>query len=133
MNDSTKTIPLPTAENWTNEWRSVESDYNSHNECNAFLIPVEDLNSVLTEMGNPTSNAYIRAYLGVKTDNSTVPPTQTEKLIIVGTVNPSTPGGEYKDRLPAGARGIGDTTPTGSIWDFSEPCPPSCDQSSPLN
>lgn len=133
MSTTPNTIPLAEAQAWTTEWRAEESDYNSHNECNAFLIPVEDLNAVLAEMGSPVSNAYVRAYIGVKTDSTTMPPTQTEKLIIVGTVNPSSPGGEYKDRLPAGARGPVDPTPTGSLWDFTNPCPPDCDKSSPLN
>jgi len=134
MSLTENTIPLSEAEAWTTEWRAEESSYNSHNECNAFLIPVEDLNEVLAEMGNPTSNAYVRAYLGVKTDNSTLPPTQTEKLIIVGTVAASEPGGTvYKDRLPAGARGPGDSTPTGKLYDFTLPVPPHGDNTSPLN
>jgi len=121
MSQQDKKIDLDTAQTWTAEWRSEESNYNSHNQCNAFLIPVQDLQGVLAEMGNPTNNAYVRGYLGVDpTDN-------TEKFIIVGTQYNSRTG-VYEDLLPNA-----DNSNGYSIWDFSKPCPPNCDENSSLN
>ncbi|MDX1462061.1 MAG: hypothetical protein R3359_03315 [Marinirhabdus sp.] len=125
MSQEDKKISLQTAIDWTTQWRSEESDYNSHNECNAFLIPVQDLNGVLAEMGNPDDNsdACVRAYLGVDpTDN-------TEKLIIVGTQKDR--NGVYRDLLPTSQDNAEGNT--NSIWDFVRPCPPSCDDQSALN
>lgn len=121
MSQEDKKISLTTAQQWTQQWRSVESDYNAHNECNAFLIPIQDLQGVLAEMGpNPNQDACVRAYLGVDPDSN------EEKLIIVGTQKDR--GGVYRDLLP-NAQGTG----ANSIWDFTQPCPPSCDDSSALN
>lgn len=120
MSEQDKKISLETAQQWTRQWRSEESTYNSHNECNAFLIPVQDLQGVLAEMGNPTDgDACVRAYLGVD------PTSNTEKLIIVGTKKDR--DGVYRDLLPQ------EGSAEYSIWDFTSPCPPYCDSSSSLN
>jgi len=124
MSQEDKKISLTTAQEWTKEWRSVESDYNKHNELNAFLIPIQDLQGVLEEMGpNPGDDAYVRAYLGV---NSA---TNEEKLIIVGTQKDKS--GVYRDMLPENASDAEGNT--NSIWDFTQRCPPRCDDSSSLN
>ena len=125
MSQEDKKISLQTAIDWTTQWRSVESDYNSHNECNAFLIPVQDLNGVLAEMGNPDNNsdACVRAYLGVD------PSDNTEKLIIVGTEKDR--NGVYRDLLPTALNSAEGNT--NSVWDFVNPCPPQCDDKSALN
>tara|TARA_B100001146_G_scaffold224848_1_gene244482 strand:+ start:22961 stop:23380 length:420 start_codon:yes stop_codon:yes gene_type:complete len=122
MSSTDKKITLSEAQSWTQQWRNDESTYNAHNECNAFLIPVQDLNGVLSEMGNPDddSDACIRAYLGVD------PSDNTEKLIIVGTEKDRS--GVYRDLLPTS-----DTDTRYSIWDFTQPCPPICDPTSALN
>ena len=124
MSEQDKKITLATAQTWTQEWRSVESDYNKHNELNAFLIPVQDLQGVLAEMGdNPGDDAYVRAYLGVDAT------TNEEKLIIVGTEKQA--DGVYKDLLPIALhKAEGNQY---SIWDFAKPCPPYCDKNSSLN
>lgn len=124
MSEQDKKISLTTAQAWTQEWRSVESDYNKHNELNAFLIPIQDLQGVLKEMGaNPGDDACVRAYLGV---NAT---TNEEKLIIVGTQKDKS--GVYRDMLPENADDAEGNT--NSIWDFTKRCPPNCDDSSELN
>ena len=125
MSQTDKKISLETAQQWTNQWRSDESTYNSHNECNAFLIPTQDLQGVLNEMQGETGDTYIRAYIGVD------PTTNTEKLIIVGTRAEVQKDGSiiYRDLLPA--QGMGGTG--NSIWDFTRPCPPYCDPDSSLN
>ena len=124
MSEQDKKISLATAQIWTQEWRSVESDYNKHNELNAFLIPIQDLQGVLAEMGaNPGDDACVRAYLGVNAD------TNEEKLIIVGTQKDKS--GVYRDMLPENADDAEGNT--NSIWDFTKRCPPKCDDSSELN
>ena len=116
MSSSDKKISLATAVSWTTNWRSAPSS-----SARAFLVPVEDLQGVLAEMGNP-STGCIRAYLGVDNTNG------EEKLIIVGTKKDKS--GVYRDLLPDAGDGDGDDF---SIWDFSTPCPPDCDDDSALN
>jgi len=136
MTDQDNTIPLATAKTWTAEWRSEESNYNNYHTCNGFLVPAEDLQNVLDEIKGQTGDKKIRVYLGVKTDNSTIPPTQTEKLLIVGTIAEIQDDGSviYRDIINGTVDGKGAAPLTNSgIWDFSEPCPPVCDHKSPLN
>ncbi|MCW9038450.1 MULTISPECIES: hypothetical protein [Altibacter] len=119
MSETDKKITLQQAKDWTANWRSTPST-----SARAFLIPVQDLQGVLAEMGNPTSgDACVRAYLGIDTA------TNTEKLIIVGTEKNRE--GVYEDLLPVSLNTI-DAGANG-IWDFSEPCPPKCDPNSALN
>ena len=120
MSDQNKKISLTTAKQWTQNWRNAPST-----AARAFLIPVQDLNGALAEMGNPTDgDACIRAYLGIDTT------TNTEKLVIVGT-SKDTRTGVYNDLLPSVAEG--EDGGTYSIWDFTSPCPPDCDPNSELN
>ncbi len=141
---NTNTISLETAQEWSREWNDEESTYNKYHKCNAFLIPVKDLLEVLDEMGVLKGNLgveeilksnderdgkeFIRAYTGVenKIVNNKMKP--TEKLMIVGTklIN-----GTYKDMI----EGYDDAVvgEGGYIYDFTSPCPPSCDIDSPLN
>ncbi len=124
MSEATKKITLQTAIDWTKEWRSEESDYNKYNELNAFLIPIQDIQGVLAEMGaNPGDDAYVRAYLGVDAS------VNEEKLIIVGTEKQD--DGTYKDLLPVALNKADGNK--NSIWDFAKPCPPYCDKNSSLN
>ncbi|WP_432411080.1 hypothetical protein [Rasiella sp. SM2506] len=124
MSVQDKKISLATAKQWTQEWRSVESSYNSHNEVNAFLIPIQDLQGVLAEMGdNPADDACVRAYLAVN------PSTNEEKLVIVGTQKDKT--GVYRDLLPENAENAEGNV--NSVWDFTKACPPMCDDRSSLN
>ena len=110
------TISLDTAKKWTKKWRQKESTYNKYHECKAFNIPKIDLQEVLAVKGV----ASIRAYLGVDENN-------VEKLMIVGVDE------KGKDMIPTSddiaLKGDQDD---GGIWDFTEPCPISCDESSPL-
>ena len=135
MSDETNKISLDKAKKWTKEWRDDESDYNKYNECNAFLIPIKDLKELLAEMGDSDDNAYVRAYLGVekKVNEETHEKTFTEKLAIVGTRHVQDSEGKwyYQDRITdemGNEYGGG-----GGIYDFTRPCPPNCDDDSPLN
>jgi len=127
MSEDVNTIPLKTAEEWTDRWRNVESGYNKHRECNGFLVPLEDLKEVIAEMEGQVVPGYIRAYLGVETG------TGNEKLIIVGTQPEPQKDGTviYRDMVP-GNPGIIETG-SGNIYDFSKSVPPAADPNSPLN
>lgn len=112
------TISLATAQKWAKRWTKVEGEYNKHHLVTAFLIPKADLLEVLMEDVDA-----VRAYIGV--DNE-----YTEKLMIVGTkLNPVT--GVYEDMITADA--MNESNQQDTIYDFTSPCPPACDPSSPLN
>ncbi len=135
-NGSNNTIGLTEAQGWVNTWRAEESDYNEYNECSGFIIPLSDLKGLVAEMDKlPPSMIpnYVRAYIGVKTNNDVNPPTQTEKLILVATKPGGIVNGQqvYLDMITGddGTKYNGG----GSIYDFTDPCPPRCDTTSPLN
>jgi hypothetical protein len=113
MAKETNTIDLQTAQTWARKWRKEEGTYNAHHELNAFLIPKEDLIGLLDE-----GIDAVRAYIGVDEND-------VEKLMLVGTkYNAETQ--TYVDMTPGG-------NIEGKIYDFTKPCPPMCDQNSPLN
>lgn len=138
------TIDLDTAQTWTAEWRQDESEYNKYNECNAFLVPLSDLQQLVAEMGNTNDpNAKVRAYLGVKkTYNAKTQGYDfEEKLIFVGTKACTVDGKTiYRDLIDGYIPQCDDVSTadaamdgSGGIWDFTDPCPPDCDPNSPLN
>ncbi len=126
---SNNSIPLATAQNWTKRWRDKESSYNKYHELNAFLIPSKDLAEVLAEDGSD----YVRAYIGVEKMVSNIKgekPTYIEKLMFVATkFNPVT--GIYEDMITD--KLVNGTNNEDGIYDFSKPCPPNGDPTSPLN
>ncbi|MGK0295557.1 MAG: hypothetical protein ACI884_001720, partial [Ulvibacter sp.] len=88
---------------------------------------VKDIEGVLKEIKSQGSGAKARAYLAIDE-------TGEEKLVFVGTEYvPATPKDKeyYKDLLPEAGAAAG--AGANSIWDFTSPCPPYCDDSSPLN
>jgi hypothetical protein len=113
------TIPLTEAQRWAKRWKKKEGNYNKHHELNGFLIPKVDLQEVLAEGVDA-----VRAYIGVDDNN-------VEKLMIVGTkYDPVTK--IYVDMITT----VGvekNTAVADSIYDFTDPCPPASDPSSPLN
>jgi len=111
------TIPLAEAQRWAKRWSKKEGNYNKHHHLHAFLIPKADLLEVLTEGIDAA-----RAYIGVD-DNG------VEKLMIVGTkYDPAT--GIYVDMITTGDGNVGNIDDP--IYDFTQPCPPACDASSPM-
>lgn len=105
MAQSAYLIPLQTAENWTAAWRAANPT-----SIKAFKISVAEINDMLQEVGTVS----IRLYFGL--DNG------VEKLVLVAVnangqdiINP-TVGGQV----------------VSGTYDFCEPCPPTCDPSSPL-
>ena len=140
-------IPLSEAQLWTTIWRIA-----CPTNCKAFLIPIEDLMGVLTEMGvleqNPDgsytydegSNRDIRAYMGINPKNKKGNP--EDKILLVGTEKvPNGQGGyKYKDIINGHVweKGddmsmIGDGDDDSGVYDFTEPCPDACDDDSPIN
>ncbi|MFV8328342.1 hypothetical protein [Flavobacterium sp. ZS1P14] len=112
------TIPLKEAQKWAKRWAKKEGDYNKHHQLNAFLIPKVDLLEVLAE-----GIDAVRAYIGVDENN-------VEKLMIVGTKFDAETG-IYVDMITVGAANAGDQRD--DVYDFTSPCPPNGDPSSPLN
>jgi hypothetical protein len=115
MSQQDKKIDLPTAISWTSQYRTAPQS-----SAKAFLVPVQALQGLLAEMGNPTDpNACIRIYMGVD------PSTNEQKLVLVGTQIDDK--GVYRDLLPDSIGSVN------SIYDFTKACPPNCDPKSPLN
>ena len=122
MSAINKKITLDQAISWTGTWRSAPAA-----EAKAFLVPVETIAGVLSEIESQGPGAKARVYLGV--DNA-----GQEKLIFVGTKLEPAQGKNkayYKDLLPSQGHVIEPEAP--GIWDFTEPCPPHVDETSPLN
>lgn len=98
-------IPLQTAVNWTTAWRNTYAS-----SVKAFKINIDEVNDMLQEAGTSS----IRLYFGL--DNG------VEKLALVAVdanghdiINPTVNGVQIS-----------------GTYDFCEPCPPTCDVSSPL-
>lgn len=120
MSNSTgNKITLQEAIDWTRNWRQYPST-----QARAFLIPLQDLEGLLQEMSNQTGdpNACVRAYLAMDENGA-------EKLVFVGTEQDKT--GVYRDLLPNTLDNADDDG--FSVWDFTRPCPPKCDDQSDLN
>ncbi len=137
---STKTISIDNAKAWAYNWQSANTKH-----CKAFLIPAEDLIGALTESGiidasgtvvnNKVDAGAVRAYMAIDPSNGTdVSNGYGEKLLIVGTV---------KDRADIYRDIIIDEKQDGTdendnqrigtgIFDFTTPCPSTCDENSPL-
>jgi len=116
------TIDLATAKDWTTRWRAMESDYNAHNDCRAFNIPLKDLKEVIAEDGV----ASVRGYIGVEKQIIEGETVFTEKLIIVGV------DANGKDMISSKDGEALDLN-SRDIYDFTDPCPDLCDNESPLN
>jgi cystathionine beta-lyase family protein involved in aluminum resistance len=117
VGEAVNTIPLAAAQKWAKRWAKKEGHYNKHHELQAFLIPKVDLIEVLAEGVDA-----VRAYIGVD-DNG------VEKLMIVGAkYDPITI--IYVDMISVGVENA--ITQQNDIYDFTRPCPPSCDPNSPM-
>ncbi|HKX85785.1 MAG TPA: hypothetical protein VJL37_03870 [Flavobacterium sp.] len=111
------TITLECAKRWAARWRKEEGTYNAHHELKAFLIPKVDLVEVLAEDIDAA-----RAYIGIDDDG-------IERLMIVGTKYDAKTD-TYVDMI-TGANRDG-VLLEGDIYDFTKPCPNTCDPNSPL-
>lgn len=99
-------ITLSKAKGWTTAWKENFPDM-----VKAFRIEVDEINQILA-----TPNiAYVRAYMGYDED------TKMEKLMLVPV------DANNKDL-------INDNPSSDScVYDFTLPCPSTCDLDSPLN
>ncbi|MBQ4821355.1 hypothetical protein [Aquimarina sp. MMG016] len=108
------TITLETGIQWTTKWRQECPD-----NCRAFLIPKIDLIEVLQEK----HVVNVRAYMGIDDDG-------IEKLIIVGV---DADGKDVIGPISNKSATTNDEIEFGYLYDFTDPCPNTCDNSSPLN
>ncbi|MET3022299.1 hypothetical protein [Flavobacterium hydatis] len=117
-------IPLATAEKWTKNWSDPKNEIDSKEKVRAFLIPKINLELVLKQEIDA-----VRAYLGINDEGE-------QTLLIVGTRYDEETG-IYVDMLPGSnheerqaENKVNAIAP--AIYDFSQPCPPGGDPSSPL-
>lgn len=101
------TITLETAQEWAATWKENAETYLSENQLKAFLIPGTDVTQVLAEEGV----VNVRSYLGIDENNE-------PHLMIVG--------------VDADGNDMIDDSKGWYIYDFSRPCPSTCDVNSPL-
>ena len=99
---ATNTLPLATAQEWALRWKS-----NPVTTVKAFLIPEEDT----VQLYNEPLVESIRAYLGVDAKG-------VAHLMLVG--------------VDANGKDMIDATKGWYIYDFTKPCPNTCDPTSPL-
>jgi hypothetical protein len=95
-------ISLETAQTWAKKWRS-----NPENTVKAHLIPQIDITELLAE----ENVVDVRAYIGIDENG-------VNKLMLVGV---------DKD-----GNDLIDDTCEQYIYDFTKPCPSTCDVDSPL-
>lgn len=96
------TITLQQAQEWATTWRS-----NPSNTVKAHLIPNLDI----TQLLNETNVVDVRAYIGVDENG-------INKLMLVG--------------VDINGNDLIDDTNKQYIYDFTKPCPSTCDVDSPL-
>ncbi|UUC47322.1 hypothetical protein [Flavobacterium cerinum] len=101
------TITLDTAREWAERWNKKKGLYEGHHKLKAFLIPGVDVTQAMSEPGV----VNVRAYLGVDENHK-------EKLMIVGV------DADGNDMIDAD-KGL-------YIFDFSEPCPSTCNKKPPF-
>lgn len=115
-------ISLDTAEKWTKKWRDPKNELDAKIKVRAFLIPKINLEMVLAQGIDAA-----RAYIGINDDG-------VQTLMLVGTkYNSETL--IYEDMLPKStdSKDANEAAVPAGIYDFSQPCPPQGDPSSPLN
>ena len=105
MPQSAFLIPLQTAIDWTTAWRAVNA-----NAIKAYTISSQEINDIMAETGAVS----IRLYFGL--DNG------VQKLVLVGV------DATGKDIINPVVKG----QVVSGTYDFVNPCPPTCDATSPL-
>lgn len=150
--DLQNTIPCAEAAEWTKAWRDkYQNDQKPVvNPTSAYLVPVVDLIEVLNEMGVLSDKVAekaqgqacvkglkIRAYMAIGSEDSDEK--LEEKLLVVGTkYNRKTKVyediiNEEVDINEGKLSAFGTPITSSGIYDFTSPCPPDCDDNSPLN
>ena len=110
-------IELGLAETWTGNWRANRKSF-ADLGVNGFKIHKLDFTSVIGE--GATS---IRTYMGIEFKTVTVKGVEKQEtiphLLVVG--------------VDANGNDMTDKTKKQYVYDFSQPCPPTCGQASKLN
>ena len=101
------TITLQTAQDWAKRWKIEGATYLSKNQLKAFKIPGADFSQVLSETGVVDA----RSYLGIDGNNQ-------PHIMIVG--------------VDVNGNDMIDDTKGWYIYDFSEPCPNTCNKKEPF-
>lgn len=138
---STETRPIGDAIKWAKNWQTANP-----NKCKAFLMPAGDLIGALTEMGiidasgqvdaTKVDDAGVRAYMAINDTDTSKKNGYGEKLLIVGTtidcqgvhrdiIEGELPNPNCPNLRPSARTGSG-------VFDFTAPCPSTCDDYSPL-
>lgn len=129
-----KTIPVGEARNCTNNWQNTYKT-----AAKAFLIPINDLIDSLKEMNvitrntdgsiiiNDIGNAGVRIYMAMDSSKKVA---KGEKVFIVATKKDSQ--GIHRDIITDEKNTIPTAMEGTGIFDFSQPCPNTCDTDSPL-
>lgn len=99
-------VPLSRAETWTQAW------VDRGNFVKAFLIDAQELQDIIDEHGT----RYIRVYFGW---DETQEPGRRERMVMCPV------DVEGVDMIPG-------TEMPSNVFDFTQPCPPTCDTSSKL-
>lgn len=99
-------IPLSDAETWTQAW------VDRGNFVKAFLIDAQELQDILDEHGT----SYVRVYFGW---DATQEPGREQRMIMCPVTVTGT------DMVPG-------TEMPSNVFDFTQPCPPTCDTNSKL-
>ncbi|WP_130736565.1 hypothetical protein [Flavobacterium sp. J27] len=104
-------IPLETAQDWANRWNKEGANYLSKNALKAFLIPAADVEGIIKD----DKTYHIRGYLGLeKLNDGSLEP----HMMVVGVDNNKNDMIDYENGY--------------YIYDFSEPCPNTCNQKEPF-
>jgi len=116
---TTYNIPLEDAARYTARWREDHRDSDR-----AFTIDVQELKDIIDELGRRHHHQCpikeIRVYFGIKDDGK-------EGLILVGV---DKDGKDITSLPPTPGRADLDNSGT---YDFTKPCPDTCDNTSPLS
>ncbi|WEK34339.1 MAG: hypothetical protein P0Y53_17780 [Candidatus Pseudobacter hemicellulosilyticus] len=109
-------VPLLDGTTWTANWRN--SDH--HLGAESFLFNADDFRDILKE----PNVAFVRIYIGLRVNSSN---NLEPKMICVGA------DANQKDILSVPDADSTDAGRGSGVYDFSNPCPPLCgDTSSPL-
>ena len=112
-------IALSDACRYTRRWREAG------NTIKAFTIDTQELTDIITELGvkHMKEVKQVRVYFGIKDDNK-------EALVLVGV---DEFGNDITSFMkPESAAKVEGEEESGT-YDFTRPCPDTCDEESPLN
>jgi hypothetical protein len=117
------TISEPTAVAWTTNWRNYISNIDPNpNYIKAFNVPMEDILELANNFGQTSTS--VRAYLAMESPGEI----STLKIILV----PIDSKGNDILSVPVGSTESIAAAQQSSIFDFTSPCPNTCDVDSPL-